>query len=70
MTQDTWPLLEYLQEYRGKKGFTVNKGNPIHFQTILLGLSHIKLNLVFLKDPNSDVYSLLISTQSESNFCQ
>lgn len=52
------------------KGFTVNKGNPIHFQNILLGLSHTKLNLVFLEDPNSDVHSLLLSTQSESNFSQ
>ena len=40
--------------------FTVNKGNPIHFQTVLLELSPIKLNLVFLEDPNSAAYSLLI----------
>ena len=53
-----------------ERWFTVNKGNPVNFQTILLGLSHIKLNLVFLEDPNSDAYSLLISTQTESNFCQ
>ena len=52
-----------------ERGFTVNKGNPINFQTILLGLSHIKLNLVFLEDPKSAAYSLLISTQSGSNFC-